>query len=107
MNVPKDICKLLIDEQGIKSKLPDKWPKEFAARTEKEKDEINLDNTAQLLDGLILLSNTEPLMQRMRDIHVLSLLKRVYIPRIDKYQDTIERIETLQDQLGMNPADFI
>jgi len=46
MNVPKDICKLLIDEQGIKSKLPDKWPKEFAARTEKEKDEINLDNTA-------------------------------------------------------------
>ena len=97
MNVPKDICKLLIDEQGIKSKLPEKWPKEFAAKNEKEKDQIDLENTAQLLDCLILLSNTEPLMQRMRDIHVLPLLKKVYIPRIDKYQETIERIETLQD----------
>jgi len=46
MNVPKDICKLLIDEQGIKSKLPEKWPKEFAAKNEKEKDQIDLDNTA-------------------------------------------------------------
>ena len=68
MNVPRDICKLLIDEQGlVEDKLPQNWL-QWKAREKKMEDEIDLANSSSMIDCLVLLANSDKLLQRMHEI---------------------------------------
>ena len=72
MNVPRDICKVLIDEQGLTAaKLPESW--KFCAAKE-EKENINYKNAAGLSDSLVLLSNTDRLLERLHKMKVQELI---------------------------------
>lgn len=65
MNAPRDICKVLIDEQGISGEwLPENW-KLWKAKAGKEKDEISMPNTKCLVDCLVLLANSDKLLDLM------------------------------------------
>jgi hypothetical protein len=68
MNVPRDICKVLIDEQGLtKDKLPEDWAL-YAAKN--ERSEIVSENTISLIDALVLLANSDALLGRMQKINI-------------------------------------
>jgi len=68
MNVPRDICKVLIDEQGLTNEaLPKDW--HLYASKEKRED-ISSENTISLIDTLVLLANSDKLLARMQKIDI-------------------------------------
>lgn len=80
MNVIRDVCKVLIDEQGLTAEqLPESW-KFCAAKVDKSWAAINYKNTAGLVDALTLLSNTDPLLERMHEIDIEALLPKIRLP---------------------------
>ena len=75
MNVPRDICKLLIDEQGIvAADLAESW-KQYAAPA--KKNSFDNDNCNNLIDGLLLLANSDALLKRMKAMELELLLQHV------------------------------
>ena len=68
MNVPRDVCKLLIDEQGlVEDELPEKW-QQWKAKQSKFDSKIDYENTMALIDSLILMANSDALIERMYDM---------------------------------------
>lgn len=100
MNVIRDVCKVLIDEQGITAEqLPESW-KFCAAKDEKQFDEINFKNSAGLIDCLTLLSNTEKLLARMHEIEMAALLPKIRLPQATEWEGPASRLEVLGLQLA-------
>jgi len=100
MNVIRDVCKVLIDEQGITAEqLPESW-KFCAAKAEKSFDEINFKNSAGLIDCLTLLSNTDPFLKRMHEINMEALLPKIRLPQTAEWEGPIARLEVLGLQLA-------
>ena len=98
-NVPRGICKVIIDEQGIiADKLPDDW-KLFGAKQVKAEEEIDMQNTATLIDALVLLANSEKLLKRMLDINVDAVLERIVLPQTPEWEDTRDRILVVSHQI--------
>lgn len=98
MNVPRDICKVLIDEQGITGdRLPDSW-KFCQAKKSKEKSEIDMENSSCMIDCLVLLANSDKLLERMHEINMEAILKQLYIT--EEFEDTKDRILVLESQLA-------
>jgi hypothetical protein len=63
MGVPRDICKLLIDEQGlVEDLLPESW-KAWKAKQPKEMIQIDHENCRSLIDSLVLLGNSDKLLE--------------------------------------------
>ena len=83
MNVVRDVCKVLIDEQGITAEqLPESW-KFCAAKAAKSFDQLSESNfkaSAGLIDCLTLLSNTDQLLERMHEIDIEALLPKIRLP---------------------------
>ena len=95
MNVPRDICKVLIDEQGLQAdKLPESW-KMFAS---KHASEVDVQNSINMIDALVLLANSDKLLSLMHKIELESLLPLIKLPpSVD--EDISIRIEVLINQL--------
>ena len=100
INAPRDICKLLIDEQGItKDKLPESW--QFCgAKAPKAEEAIDMDNCKNLIDTLILLANSLPLLKRMHEMNVECILPLIRLPKTPEYEDTNLRVEVMSVQLA-------
>jgi Domain of unknown function (DUF383) len=65
MNVPRDVCKVLIDEQGITAdKLGEEW-RQWGAKQVKREEEVDLENSASMVESLVLLANSDKLAERM------------------------------------------
>ena len=58
MNVPRAVCRLLIDEQGLVDGLPEKWVGWKARMVKNDISEIDMQNTGHLIDALSLLANS-------------------------------------------------
>ena len=77
-NVPRDLCKLLIDEQSIQEdQLVESW-KPYAAK--KEPTLCDWANVEHLIDGLVLLANSDELLKRMKVIELDKLLNTLSLP---------------------------
>lgn len=87
MGVPSDICKVLIDEQGIMSQLPESWPAKFAAKSDKELGEVDMDNTSKLVECLFLLQKSPILFKVLKELKVQDILLKVQIPKTEEYID--------------------
>ena len=99
MNVIRDVCKVLIDEQGITAEqLPESW-KFCAAKAEKPFDEINFKNSAGLVDCLTLLSNTDKMLERMHEIDLEAVLPKIRLPQTPEWEGPTSRLEVLGLQL--------
>ena len=95
-NVPRDLCKLLIDEQGIQEdQLVESW-KPYAAK--REPTLCDWANIEHLIDGLVLLANSDALLARMKLIELDLLLKVLVLPA-DGCEELKMRIEMLGNQL--------
>ena len=95
MNVPRDICKVLIDEQGItKDQLPEAWQL-WGAKAGKAEEAIDMQNSQLLIDGLILLANNVPLLKRMHEIDCECILPLIRLPKTPEFEDTVLRIEVM------------
>ena len=80
MNIIRDVCKVLIDEQGLTAEvLPESW-KFCAAKIDKPWADINYKLSAGLVDMLTLLSNTDKLLERMHEIDIEALLPKIRLP---------------------------
>ena len=104
LGVPKDICKVLIDEQGLKSELPEGWPEEFSAKADKDASAIDFANTSQLIECLFLLHKSPVLLQKLRDLKAHEILLKVNMPKTKEYVDVTHRIDELVIQLAMPGA---
>lgn len=104
MNVPRDICKVLIDEQGIKSELPESWPKKFEAKYDKHNSEIDMDNTSKLIECLFLLHKSPVLFKVLQDLKVQDILLKVKVPKTAEYIDMLHRVDELVIQFAMPDA---
>lgn len=106
MQVPRDICKLLIDEQGLsENHLPETW-KAWKAKQAKTLEQIKHENTKSLIDCLVLLANSEKLLMLMHEMDLQGLLAKVLVPNTKEYEDVSTRVEVLVGQLstaGMPP----
>lgn len=97
MNVPRDICKVLIDEQGLtEDKLPQSW-KFCRAKASRPVDQIDMENSTALIESLILLANNDKLLRRMHEIKLQDLLPLLTISK--EQEDTQLRLEVLTNQL--------
>mmetsp|Transcript_3751 Transcript_3751/g.6396 ORF Transcript_3751/g.6396 Transcript_3751/m.6396 type:complete len:222 (+) Transcript_3751:489-1154(+) len=95
MNVARDICKVLIDEQGItEDKLPDAW-KIWKAKQVKSESDIDYHNTAHMIDALVLLTNSDKLLRRMHEIDVNSVLTQIRFPQEPQWEDVTLRIQVI------------
>ena len=52
-----------------------------------------------LIDGLILLANNVPLLKRMHEIEVETILPLVRLPQTPEFEDTNLRVEVIKQQL--------
>lgn len=103
MNVPRDICKVLIDEQGI-TEMPDKW--EFCkAKQAKSENGINYENSMAMIDSLILLANSDKLIERMYDMDLQALLVKVKLPNTPDWEENQLRLQVLNNQLVSVPQE--
>ena len=92
-NVPRDLCKLLIDEQGIQAEqLVDSW-KPYAAK--REPTLCDWGNMESLIDSLVLLGNSDALLNRLKTIELDSLINVLSLPK-DGMDDMKARIQALQ-----------
>ena len=107
MNVPRDICKLLIDEQGLmEDDLPDKW-KQWKAKQAKSENTIDYENSMALIDSLILMANSDKLIERMYDMDLQSLLSKVRFPTSPEWEENLLRVQVLSNQLVAVPQEKI
>lgn len=99
MNVIRDVCKVLIDEQGITAdRLPESW--HFcAAKAAKPEDQINHKHVAAMIDSLLLLTNTDKLLERMHEIDIEALLPKIRLPQTPEWEAHRARLETIGLQL--------
>lgn len=74
LNVVNDICKVLIDEQGLVENLPEAWAQQKAKMMKTGESEIDMQNTGHLIDALVLLGKSKPLLRRMHELEVHTLL---------------------------------
>ena len=82
LGVPKDICKVLIDEQGLRGEMADVWPEEFEeGKGEKEEGGEDVGNTCQLIECLFLLHKSPVLLEKLRDLKAHEILLKVKIPK--------------------------
>ena len=95
MGVPSDICKVLIDEVGLKSNLPDSWAPNFAAKCDKEESEIDMENTCKLVECLFLLQKSPILFEVLKNLKVQDILLKVKIPNLMAYVDVNHRMDEL------------
>ena len=100
MDVPKHICKVLIDEQGIVADLPDAWTSCKAKKAKLNELEIDYQNWCYLIEALALLSENMVLRRRMFELNVHSLLPCVKLPTGGDWEDTRTRSELLQLKLA-------
>lgn len=97
MNVPRDVLKVLIDEQGItEDRLPEEW-KFCSAKGKKSEEEIDMEISSSLVDCLVLLANDDELLKRMHVMNTLSIIDKFKLS--DKYEDTELRLQVLKNQL--------
>mmetsp|Transcript_42332 Transcript_42332/g.64943 ORF Transcript_42332/g.64943 Transcript_42332/m.64943 type:complete len:232 (+) Transcript_42332:436-1131(+) len=97
MNVPRDICKVIIDEQGlVAADLPDTW-KQYGAKVPKSMEEISMPNCASMVDSLVLLGNSDKLILRMHEIDIDSLLPLIKFAEGPEYEDVKLRLEVMQN----------
>jgi len=90
MNVPRDICKVIIDEQGFMAdNLPDTW-KQYASKQVKTGEEVDMNNTANMIDCLVLLANSDKLLARMHQIDVDSLIPLIRLPDEGEYWEEVK-----------------
>lgn len=103
MNVVRDVCKVLIDEQGITAEqLPESW-KFCAAKAAKSFDQLsewNFKASAGLIDCLTLLSNTDKTLERMHEIDLEALLPKIRLPQTAEWEGPTSRLEVLGLQLA-------
>jgi hypothetical protein len=103
MNLVRDVCKVLIDEQGITAEqLPESW-KFCAAKAEKSFDQIDFKASAGLIDCLTLLSNTDKTLARMHEIDLEALLPKIRLPQTAEWEGPTSRLEVLGLQLVTVP----
>jgi len=99
MNVVRDVCKVLIDEQGITAEmLPESW-KFCAAKAEKTFDETDFKRSAGMVDALTLLSNTDKMLERMHEINLEAILPKIRLPDTPEWEGPRSRLEVLGLQL--------
>ena len=99
MNVVRDVCKVLIDEQGLTAEmLPESW-KFCAAKIDKPWADINYKLSAGLVDMLTLLSNTDDQLARMHEINIEAVLAKVRLPQTPEWEAPRARLEVLGLQL--------
>lgn len=92
MNVPRDVCKLLIDEQGlVEDDLPEKW-QQWKAKTSKGETGVDYENSMALIDSLILMGNSDALLERMYDMDLQSLLTKIRFPPTPEYEEDLLRV---------------
>lgn len=87
MNVPRDICKVLIDEQGMTEGLPEAWADSKAKMTKTDDSQIDMQNTSYLIESLVLLGHTKSLLRRMFELDVQSLLPLIKLPGDAEWED--------------------
>ena len=102
MGVPSDICKVLIDEVGLKTKLPESWAPNFAAKCDKKESEIDMENTCKLVECLFLLQKSPILFEVLRNLKVQDILLKVKIPNLMAYVDVRHRMDELIIQLSIH-----
>jgi hypothetical protein len=59
-----------------------------------------MENSKNLIDALILLANSLPLLKRMHVMDVESILPLIRLPNTPQYEDTSLRIEVISGQLA-------
>jgi len=95
MNVPRDVCKVLIDEQGLADELPESWATWKAKTPKSDLADIDMPNTAAMVDALVLLANSTRLLKRMHEIDVQSLLPVIRLPQTPEWEDAQLRLQGL------------
>ena len=98
MNVPRDICKVLIDEQGLTNEV---LPKEWHLYASKDKrEDVSSENTMSLIDGLVLLANSDKLLERMQKMDIQCVLSQLKMPKEKEWEDACVRLTVLENQLA-------
>ena len=59
-----------------------------------------MENCKNLIDAVILLANSLPLLKRMHEMDVESILPLIRLPKTPEYEDTNLRIEVITVQLA-------
>ena len=103
MNVPRDVCKVLIDEQGLADELPESWATWKAKMPKSDPADIDMHNTTSMIDGLILLANSTRLLKRMHEIDLQGLLPVIKLPDGQEWEDARLRVQVLKNQLATAP----
>ena len=93
--MPSDICKVLIDEQGIRTNLPESWPKELQAKADRDQSDVDMDNTAKLVECIFLMSQCPLIHKKLKEMKVHELLIQVSVPKTQEYIDVNCRIDDL------------
>ena len=97
MGVAQHVSKVLIDEQGL-TDVPEKWQLWKAKQAKDSLTDFNYQNTESLIDCLVLLSNSDSLLQQMHSIDLDSILLMVKVP--DEMIEVNARLEVLLTQLA-------
>jgi hypothetical protein len=94
MNIIELICRILVKEHGL---TENSLPKSFIhlkglALKEKFLPDVDVTNTKELLDGLMLLANGRVFLQAMDDIKIYQLFDRL---KIRPFGETIQKVEVI------------
>ena len=98
MNVPRDICKVLIDEQGLTNEVLTKEWHLYASKDKRE--DVSSENTMSLIDGLVLLANSDKLLERMQKMDIQCVLSQLKMPKEKEWEDACVRLTVLENQLA-------
>ena len=90
----KEIIAILALEQGINT-LKDNLA-EFNAKETKNKEQISLENTKNLLDTLVLLANSLNLLKQLGELNIDQLLTQIYTGGRENIET---QIQVLQNQI--------
>lgn len=86
------LIKLLVQEQGI-AMLPEEWKSlEGTAPKELFQSQISMDNTREILDGIILLVNADRFLKKLQETHFSELLKCIKCPNFGETQTKVDTI---------------
>lgn len=83
----KDIIRILTNEQGL-TNLPEEVAA-FNSLIKKEESQISLTNTKNILDTLIIMANSDKLLQELSDLKVDIILEKVITKGSDELNTLI------------------
>lgn len=109
MNVIELVCRLLVREHGLtENSLPPSWM-HLKGIAEKEMfvSQINMENTRELLDSLMLLANSRTLLEHMDKIKIYQLFEVLKIKPFGECRTKIDVINAQIMELSMPPLDPI